>query len=81
MSTIVSLDNFNRLPVPRELRAIAGFKSKQQLRAVAVPGKIIIEAVPSVGKLVKRKGRIIWTGELPAGVNSANVVNAIRDEI
>jgi len=81
MSTTVALDNFNRLPVSRQLRATAGFKPKQTLRAVAMPGKIIIEAMPSSGKLVKRKGRVVWTGELPAGVNSANAVNALRDEI
>ena len=26
------------------------------------------------GKLMKREGRIIWTGALPDGVNSANAV-------
>ena len=47
-----------------------------------MPGKIIIEAIPSSGgRLVRRKGRMVWTGELPDGVNSANAVNALRDEI
>jgi len=81
MSTTVALDKFNRLPVSRSLRAAAGFKQKQPLRAIAMPGKIIIEALPSSGTLVKRKGRLIWSGELPEGVNSANAVNALRDEI
>jgi hypothetical protein len=81
MNATISLDGFNRLPVSRALRATAGFKQKQPLRAVAMPGKIIIEAMPSAGKLVKRKGRVVWTGELPHGVNSANAVNALRDEI
>jgi hypothetical protein len=81
MNATVSLDNFNRLPVSRALRATAGFKRKQPLRAVAMPGKIIIEAMPADGKLVRNKGRVVWTGELPDGVNSANAVNALRDEI
>ena len=81
MNATVSLDNFNRLPVSRALRATAGFKRKQPLRAVAMPGRIIIEAVPTGGKLVRRKGRMVWTGKLPDGVNSANAVNAMRDEI
>jgi hypothetical protein len=81
MNATVCLDHFNRLPVSRALRAAAGFKQKQPLRAVAMPGKIIIEAMPTSGKLVRRKGRTIWTGELPEGVNSANAVNALRDEI
>jgi len=81
MNDTVSLDNFNRLPVSRALREASGFKRKQPLRAVAMPGKIIIEAMPGDGKLIKRKGRMIWTGELPDGVNSANAVNALRDEI
>lgn len=81
MNATISLDDFNRLPVSRALRATAGFKRKQPLRAVAMPGKIIIEAMPSSGRLVRRKGRVIWTGELPDGVNSANAVNALRDEI
>ena len=81
MNSTVSLDNFNRLPVSRALRATAGFKRKQPLRAVAMPGKIIIEAMPAAGKLVRNKGRVVWTGELPDGVNSANAVNALRDEI
>jgi hypothetical protein len=81
MSTTIALDKFNRLPVSRELRSTAGFKHKQPLRAIAMPGKIIIEAMPSSGRLVKRKGRMVWTGELPEGVNSANAVNALRDEI
>ena len=82
MNVTISLDNFNRLPVSRALRATAGFKRKQPLRAVAMPGKIIIEAMPSSGgRLVRRKGRLVWTGELPDGVNSANAVNALRDEI
>ena len=46
MNATISLDNFNRLPVSRALRATAGFKRKQPLRAVAMPGKIIIEAMP-----------------------------------
>jgi len=81
MNATVSLDNFNRLPVSRALRATAGFKRKQPLRAVAMPGKIIIEAMPADGKLVRNKGRVVWTGGLPDGVNSANAVNALRDEI
>jgi|NGEPerStandDraft_6_1074524.scaffolds.fasta_scaffold40554_3 hypothetical protein len=81
MNATISLDNFNRLPVSRALRATAGFKRKQPLRAVAMPGKIIIEAMPAAGKLVRNKGRVVWTGELPDGVNSANAVNALRDEI
>jgi hypothetical protein len=81
MSTITALDKFNRLPVSRELRSAAGFKQKQPLRAIAMPGKLIIEAMPTSGKLVKHKGRVVWTGELPEGVNSANAVNALRDEI
>ena len=81
MNATISPDNFNRLPVSRELRATAGFKQKQPLRAIAMPGKIIIEAMPSSGRLAKRKGRVVWTGELPDGVNSANAVNALRDEI
>jgi hypothetical protein len=81
MNATISLDNFNRLPVSRALRATAGFKRKQPLRAVAMPGKIIIEAMPADGKLVRNKGRVVWTGELPDGVNSANAVNALRDEI
>jgi len=48
---------------------------------VAMPGKIIIEAMPADGKLVRNKGRVVWTGGLPDGVNSANAVNALRDEI
>ena len=81
MNVSVCLDNFNRLPVSRALRATAGFKPKQPLRAAAMPGKIIIEALPAGGKMVRRKGRLVWTGELPDGVNSANAVNALRDEI
>jgi hypothetical protein len=81
MNATVSLDNFNRLAVSRALRATAGFKRKQPLRAVAMPGKIIIEAMPAAGRLVRNKGRVVWTGELPDGVNSANAVNALRDEI
>jgi hypothetical protein len=81
MNATISLDNFNRLPVSRALRATAGFKRKQPLRAVAMPGKIIIEAMPSSGRLVKRKNRLVWTGELPEGMNSAKAVNALRDEI
>ena len=81
MNATISPDNFNRLRVSRELRATAGFKQKQPLRAIAMPGKIIIEAMPSSGRLAKRKGRVVWTGELPDGVNSANAVNALRDEI
>ena len=37
--------------------------------------------MPSSGRLVKRKGRVIWTGELPQGVNTANAVNALRDDL
>ena len=81
MSVTTALDKFNRLPVSRALRTAAVFKQKQPLRAIAMPGKIIIEAMPSAGRLVKRKGRVIWTGELPHGVNSANAVNVLRDEI
>jgi len=81
MSVTTALDNFNRLPVSRALRATAGFKQKQPLRAIAMPGKIIIEAMPAAGRLVKRKGRVVWTGEPPEGVNSASAVNALRDEI
>ena len=81
MNATISLDNFNRLPVSRALRAMAGFRRKQPLRAVAMPGKIIIEAMPASGRLVRSKGRMVWTGELPEGVNSANAVNALRDEI
>jgi hypothetical protein len=81
MNATISLDNFNRLPVSRALRAMAGFRRKQPLRAVAMPGKIIIEAMPVSGRLVRSKGRMVWTGELPEGVNSANAVNALRDEI
>ncbi len=81
MNVTVELDQFNRLPVARQLRAMAGFKPGQPLRAIAMPGKIIIEAMPASGRLVKRKGRVVWTGELPHGVNSANAVNALRDEI
>jgi hypothetical protein len=79
MNATVTLDKFNRLPVSRALRAMAGFKRKQPLRAVAMPGKIIIEAMPAGGRLGRRKGRMVWTGELPEGVNSANAVNALRN--
>ncbi len=81
MKATLVLDNFNRLPVSRELRSTAGFRKNQPLRAVAMPGKIIFEAIPAGGKLIKRKGRVIWSGELPPKVNSAQAVNVLRDEI
>jgi hypothetical protein len=35
----------------------------------------------SPGGLVKRKGRVVWPGELSKGVNSANAVDDLRDTI
>jgi hypothetical protein len=81
MKAAVSLDRFNRLAISRDLRAKAGFQPHQPLRAVAMPGKILIEALPSAGRLIRRRGHLVWTGELPPGVNSANAVNVLRDEI
>lgn len=81
MNDTVTMDRYNRLPVSRTLRTTAGFKPRQPLRAIAMPGRLIIEAVPSAGQLVKRHGRLVWTGELPAGVNSASALNQLRDEI
>jgi hypothetical protein len=32
-------------------------------------------------QLVKRNGRLVWTGQLPSGVNSATALNQMREEI
>jgi hypothetical protein len=37
-------------------------------------GSQLLRATPTQGKLVKRKGHVVWTGKLPKGVNSANAV-------
>ena len=56
MNATIALDNFNRLAVSRALRATAGFKRKQPLRAVAMPGKIIIEAMPASRQAGQKQG-------------------------
>jgi hypothetical protein len=81
MKAALSLDEYNRIPVSRSIRHTAGIRKGQPLRAVAMPGRIIIERIPSGGNLVKKRGRLVWNGEIPEGVNSASAVNSLRDEI
>ena len=40
-------------------------------------GRIITEALLFSCKLVRREGRLVWTGELYAGVNCANAINTL----
>jgi bifunctional DNA-binding transcriptional regulator/antitoxin component of YhaV-PrlF toxin-antitoxin module len=81
MTATIQLDKFNRLPVSRQLRESAGIKQGQPLQVTTSHGRIIIEAPRAHGKLVRRKGLLVWTGAMPEGMDSAKSVREMRDEI
>jgi hypothetical protein len=66
-----------REPFEEKIRKVA-----QLIRlAKAFPRRPRQRPSTSSGRLVTRKGRVAWTGKLPKGVNSANAVDALHDEI
>jgi hypothetical protein len=78
MTTIVQLDASNRIVLPRDLRRAAGIPSGQKLRALASPGRIVLEVeAASHGKVVKRGKLKLWTGAVPS-TPLAEAVEAAR---
>lgn len=78
MTTIVQLDNSNRVVLPRELRSAAGLARGQKLKASATPGRIVLELeTSSRGKVVKRGKLKVWTGSVP-GTPLDEAVEAAR---
>ncbi len=78
MTTIVQLDASNRIVLPRDLRRAAGIPRGQKLRALATPGRIVLEvAAVAHGKVVKRGKLKLWTGAVPS-TPLADTVDAAR---
>ncbi len=77
MTTIVQLDASNRIVLPRDLRRAAGIPRGQKLRALATPGRIVLEVEAAArGKIVKRGKLKLWTGVVPATPLADAVENA-----
>ena len=78
MTTIVQLDNSNRIVLPRDLRRAAGIPRGQKLKASATPGRITREVDSAArGKVIKRGKLKVWTGAVPT-TPLAEAVSAAR---
>jgi bifunctional DNA-binding transcriptional regulator/antitoxin component of YhaV-PrlF toxin-antitoxin module len=62
----VKLDASNRFVVPRDLRRAAGITQGQRLRVSATPGRLVLEAEPNPGRVVKRGNLKVWSGQVPS---------------
>jgi hypothetical protein len=78
MTAMVQLDASNRIVLPRDLRQAAGIPRGQKLRALATPGRIVLEVEANArGKVVKRGKLKLWTGVVPS-TPLAEAVEAAR---
>ena len=67
MKQVIQLDRSNRIVLSRDLRRAAGIPRGQKLSASATPGRIVLEVESNPrGKVVKRGGFKVWTGEVPS---------------
>jgi bifunctional DNA-binding transcriptional regulator/antitoxin component of YhaV-PrlF toxin-antitoxin module len=66
MTATVKLDASNRFVIPRDLRRAAGIAQGQRLKVSATPGRLVLEAEPNLGKVVKRGKLKTWSGQVPS---------------
>lgn len=67
MTMRLKMDRWNRVFLPRDLRAAAGLVRAQKLQASATPGRIVLEVIPVArGEVVKRGALKVWTGKVPS---------------
>ena len=66
MNITIKLDASGRIVLPRDLRRTAGISPGQKLRVSATPGRMVLEAEPNAGRVVKRGKLKVWTGEVPS---------------
>jgi hypothetical protein len=77
MNATIQLDGSNRIVLSRELRRAAGFPRGQKLTVSATPGRIVLEAQPTRGKVIKRGKLKLWTGPVPP-IPLDEAVEAVR---
>jgi hypothetical protein len=77
MNATIHLDASNRIVLSRELRRAAGFPPGQKLKVSATPGRIILEAQPTRGKVIKHGKLKLWTGPVPP-IPLDEAVEAVR---
>jgi len=78
MNSTVRVDPSSRIVLSRDMRRAAGSRPRQKLNALAVPGRIVLEAeANSRGKIVKRGKLKVWTGAVP-GTPLADAVEQVR---
>jgi hypothetical protein len=66
MNATVELDASNRIILSKELRQAAGIPRRQKLKALATPGRIVLEIeAETSGRVVKRGKLKVWTGPVP----------------
>jgi bifunctional DNA-binding transcriptional regulator/antitoxin component of YhaV-PrlF toxin-antitoxin module len=66
MKATTQLDASNRIVITRRVREAAGITRGEKLTVSAMPGRVVLEVQPNPGKVVKRGGLKIWTGEVPS---------------
>jgi hypothetical protein len=77
MTATVTLDGSNRILLSRDLRRAAGILPGQKLKVSAAPGRVVLEAEPSAGAVVKRGKLKVWTGHVPAA-SPEEAVDVVR---
>lgn len=65
MTSIVRVDNWNRIALSRELRRAAGIARGQRLKVFATAGRIVLEVERNRGHIARRGKLKVWSGPVP----------------
>jgi bifunctional DNA-binding transcriptional regulator/antitoxin component of YhaV-PrlF toxin-antitoxin module len=80
MKTTVTVDEVGRLVLPKPVREAIGISGRMNVIIEVVSGTAQISALErGRGRVARRRGRMVYTGALPAEWDSGEAVSRMRE--
>jgi bifunctional DNA-binding transcriptional regulator/antitoxin component of YhaV-PrlF toxin-antitoxin module len=80
MKTTVLVDEVGRMVLPKSVREAIGISGRVNVNVEVVAGAAQISvAAPPAGAVARRRGRTVYTGNLPPDWDSGEAVSRMRE--
>ena len=80
MKTSVTVDEVGRLVLPKNIREAIGVFGRTSLNVEVVDNSVRLSAPePSAGDVVRKRGRLVYAGLVPANWDSGQAVLEMRE--